>query len=208
QFPYYSEVEKVEEPYVRVSIISPSEFIGPVMELCLGKRGVLIDMNYIDPIKVVFTYELPLSEVMFDFFDKLKSVTRGYASLDYEPIGFRESDLVKLDILVKGEPVDALSIIVHRDESEKRAREIVKKLRALIPRQLFEIPIQASVNGKIIARENIPPIKKNVLQKCYGGDVTRKKKLLEKQKEGKKRLKQIGQVEVPQEAFLAILKSE
>lgn len=208
QFPHYSQVEKVEEPYVKVSIISPSEFIGPIMELCLGKRGVLIEMNYIDPIKVIFTYELPLSEVIFDFFDKLKSVTRGYASLDYEPIGFRESDLVRLDILVKGEPVDALSIIIHRDESDKRAREIVKKLRALIPRQLFEIPIQASVNGKIIARENIPPLKKNVLQKCYGGDVTRKKKLLEKQKEGKKRLKQIGQVEVPQEAFLAILKSE
>lgn len=208
QFPNYSLVEKVEEPYVKVSIISPSEFIGQIMELCLGKRGTLIEMNYIDPMKVVFTYELPLSEVIFDFFDKLKSVTRGYASLDYEPIGFRESDLVRLEILVKGETVDALSIIVHRDEAERRGREIVKKLRTLIPRQLFEIPLQASVNGKIIARENIPPLKKNVLQKCYGGDVTRKKKLLEKQKEGKKRLKQIGQVEVPQEAFLAILKSE
>jgi len=208
QFPHYGLIEKVEEPYVKASIISPSEFIGPVMELCLGKRGTLIEMNYIDPMKVVFIYELPLSEVIFDFFDKLKSVTRGYASLDYEPIGFKESDLVRLEILVKGEPVDALSIITHRDEAEKRGREIVKRLRSLIPRQLFEIPIQASVNGKIIARENIPPLKKNVLQKCYGGDVTRKKKLLEKQKEGKKRLKQIGQVEVPQEAFLAILKSE
>ncbi|MBC7320829.1 elongation factor 4 [bacterium] len=208
QFPNYGLVEKVEEPYVKVSIISPSEFIGPIMELCLGKRGTLIEMNYIDPMKVVFIYELPLSEVIFDFFDKLKSVTRGYASLDYEPIGFKESDLVRLEILVKGETVDALSIIVHRDEAERRGREIVKKLRTLIPRQLFEIPLQASVNGKIIARENIPPLKKNVLQKCYGGDVTRKKKLLEKQKEGKKRLKQIGQVEVPQEAFLAILKSE
>ncbi|MCX7796277.1 MAG: translation elongation factor 4 [bacterium] len=208
QFPNYGLIEKVEEPYVKVSIISPSDFIGPIMELCLGKRGTLIEMNYIDPMKVVFIYELPLSEVIFDFFDKLKSVTRGYASLDYEPIGFKESDLVRLEILVKGETVDALSIIVHRDEAERRGREIVKKLRTLIPRQLFEIPLQAAVNGKIIARENIPPLKKNVLQKCYGGDVTRKKKLLEKQKEGKKRLKQIGQVEVPQEAFLAILKSE
>jgi len=208
QFPHYSKVEKVEEPYVRASIISPSEYIGPIMELCRSKRGTLLEMNYIDPMKVIFSYELPLSEIIFNFFDKLKSVTRGYASLDYEPIGFKESDLVKLDVLVKGETVDALNIIIHRDEAEKRGREIVKNLRKLIPRQLFEIPIQASVNGKIIARENIPPLKKNVLQKCYGGDVTRKKKLLEKQKEGKKRLKQIGQVEVPQEAFLAILKSE
>ncbi|MGB9681514.1 MAG: translation elongation factor 4 [bacterium] len=208
QFPHYSEIERIEEPYVRASIISPSEYIGPIMELCRTKRGVLLEMNYIDPMKVIFSYEIPLSEVIFDFFDKLKSVTRGYASLDYEPIGFKESDLVKLEVLVKGETVDALSIILHRDEAEKRGREIVKNLRKLIPRQLFEIPLQASINGKIVARENIPPLKKNVLQKCYGGDVTRKKKLLEKQKEGKKRLKQIGQVEVPQEAFLAILRSE
>jgi GTP-binding protein LepA len=208
QFPHYSEVERVEEPYVKASIISPSEYIGPIMELCRIKRGILLEMNYIDPMKVIFSYEIPLSEVIFDFFDKLKSITRGYASLDYEPIGFKESDLVKLEVLVKGETIDALSIIIHRDEAEKRGREIVKNLRKLIPRQLFEIPLQASINGKIIARENIPPLKKNVLQKCYGGDVTRKKKLLEKQKEGKKRLKQIGQVEVPQEAFLAILKSE
>ena len=208
QFPHYSEVERVEEPYVKASIISPSEYIGPIMELCRIKRGILLEMNYIDPMKVIFSYEIPLSEVIFDFFDKLKSVTRGYASLDYEPIGFKESDLVKLEVLVKGDTIDALSIIIHRDEAEKRGREIVRNLRKLIPRQLFEIPLQASINGKVIARENIPPLKKNVLQKCYGGDVTRKKKLLEKQKEGKKRLKQIGQVEVPQEAFLAILKSE
>ena len=208
QFPHYSEVERVEEPYVKASIISPSEYIGPIMELCRIKRGILLEMNYIDPMKVIFSYEIPLSEVIFDFFDKLKSITRGYASLDYEPIGFKESDLVKLEVLVKGETIDALSIIIHRDEAEKRGREIVRNLRKLIPRQLFEIPLQASINGKVIARENIPPLKKNVLQKCYGGDVTRKKKLLEKQKEGKKRLKQIGQVEVPQEAFLAILKSE
>ena len=201
-------INKIEEPYIYTNIIVPSEYIGPIMELCQNKRGIYKSLEYIDEERVNIHYEIPLSEIVYDFFDKLKSSTKGYASFDYEICGYQESDLVKMDILLNGEKVDALSIIVHKDFAYQRGKTIVEKLRELIPRQMFQVPIQASIGSKIIARENISAMKKNVLAKCYGGDVSRKRKLLEKQKEGKKRMKMVGSVEVPQEAFLAVLSGE
>lgn len=207
-FPHPTEIEYIEEPYVDASIMLPTEYVGTVMELCQDKRGTFKDMQYINQKRVILKYDMPLSEIIYDFFDQLKSRTRGYASLDYEISGYKKSDLVKLDILINGEAVDALSFIVHKDKAAGRGRQMVEKLKEVIPRHLFEIPIQAAIGGKIIARETVSAMRKNVLAKCYGGDVTRKKKLLEKQKEGKKRMRQLGNVEVPQEAFMAVLKIE
>ncbi len=196
---------KIEEPYVKVSILVPQAYIGQILELCQEKRGVQKEFNYISQDRIMVAYELPLNEILWDFYDRLKSVSKGYASMDYEFLGYRESKLVKLDILLNGEPVDALSLIVHKDKAYYKGRQIAEKLRQVIPRQLFEIAIQAAIGGKVIARESIKALRKNVLAKCYGGDVTRKRKLLEKQKEGKKRMKQIGKLEIPQEAFLSVL---
>ena len=195
----------IKEPYIRTNIFTPSTYIGPIMELCQNKRGTYVNMEYLDQTRVNIHYEIPLSEIVYDFFDKLKSYTKGYASFDYELIGYKSSDLVKMDILLNGEVVDALSIIVHKDFAYNRGKALVESLRKIIPRQQFEVPIQASIGSKIIARADIKAVRKNVLAKCYGGDVSRKKKLLEKQKEGKKKMKQIGSVELPQEAFLAVL---
>ena len=205
-FPSAGEIEYAEEPFVRASVITPSEYVGNIMELCQDRRGMFKDMKYLDTDRVELHYELPLNEIIYDFFDALKSRTRGYASLDYEFLGYRASDLVKLDILLNGEVVDALSFIVHTEKAYARARRIAEKLKENIPRQLFEIPVQAAVGSKIIARETVKALRKDVLAKCYGGDITRKKKLLEKQKEGKKRMRSLGSVEVPQEAFMAVLK--
>ena len=205
KLPDRSLIKEIREPYVKTSIFTPTEFIGPIMELCQNKRGEYISMDYLDTTRVNIHYDLPLSEIIYDFFDRLKSSTKGYASFDYEIIGYRPSDLVRLDILLNGELVDAFSTIVHKDFAYTRGRAVVEKLRSIIPRQLFEVPIQASIGAKIIARENIKALRKDVLAKCYGGDVTRKRKLLEKQKEGKKRMKQVGSVEIPQEAFLSVL---
>ena len=198
-------IADIKEPYIRTNIFTPSEYIGPIMELCQDKRGTYVNMEYLDQTRVNIHYEIPLSEIVYDFFDKLKSVTKGYASFDYELIGYKTSDLVKMDILLNGEVVDALSIIVHKDFAYNRGRALVESLRKIIPRQQFEVPIQASIGSKVIARADVKAVRKNVLAKCYGGDVSRKKKLLEKQKEGKKKMKQIGSVELPQEAFLAVL---
>ena len=200
-------ISKIEEPYIKTNIFVPSEFIGPVMELCQNKRGNFINMDYIDT-RVNIHYELPLSEIVYDFFDKLKSTTKGYASFDYEFIGNKQSDLVKVDIMLNGDIVDAFSIITHKDFAYKRGNAITQKLKEIIPRQLFEVPVQACCNNKVIARCDIKANRKNVLAKCYGGDISRKRKLLEKQKEGKKRMKQVGSVEIPQDAFISVLKTD
>ncbi len=200
--------ERIYEPYVKVSIFVPQEYIGQILELCQEKRGSQKDFTYLSKDRIRVTYEIPLNEILWDFYDKLKSLSRGYASMDYEFIGYQPSDLVKLDILINGEPVDALSLIIHKDKAYYKARAVVETLRSVIPRQLFEIYIQGAIGGKIIARESVKALRKNVLAKCYGGDITRKRKLLEKQKEGKKKMKQIGRVEIPQEAFLSVLKAK
>ncbi len=204
--PNPSEIDYIEEPIVKARLYTPPEYVGPIMELCQGKRGVFVDMSYIDPTRVQLIYRMPLNEIIYDFFDSLKSRTRGYASLDYEMDGYEKSDLVRLDMMINGDLCDALSIIVHKDNAYARGRGIAEKLKDVIPRQLFEVPIQATVGGKIIARETVKAMRKDVLAKCYGGDITRKKKLLEKQKEGKKRMRKVGSVEVPSEAFISILK--
>jgi GTP-binding protein LepA len=200
--------ERIEEPFMKVSIILPEAFVGDILKLCQEKRGIQKEFSYLTKERIILVYEMPLNEILWDFYDKLKSLSKGYASMDYEFIGYKPSELVKLDILINGEQVDALSTIVHKEKAYYKGRAIAQKLREVIPRQLFEVVIQAAIGGKIIARESIAPLRKNVLAKCYGGDVTRKRKLLEKQKEGKKRMKQIGRVEIPQEAFLSVLKVE
>jgi len=205
-YPDSSKIDFVEEPFVLASIIVPNDFVGAIMELCQGKRGEFIDMQYLDTNRVTLKYNVPLAEIVYDFFDQLKSSTKGYASFDYELTGYRQSALVKMDILLNAEKVDALSFIVHKDRAYSRGRIICEKLKELIPRQMFEVPIQAAVGQKIVSRETIKAMRKNVLAKCYGGDISRKRKLLDKQKEGKKRMKQVGNVEVPQEAFMAVLK--
>ena len=205
KMPDASRVKRIEEPYVKASIMVPDEYIGAVMELCQNKRGIYKDMQILDTGRNSIIYEIPLSQIIFDFFDRLKSCSKGYASLDYELIGYKEEDLIRMDILLNGEPVDALSIIVHRSDAYHRGSAITSRLKELLPRQQFEIPVQAAVGGKVIARTNIKALRKNVLAKCYGGDISRKKKLLEKQKEGKKRMKAVGSVVIPQEAFMAVL---
>lgn len=204
--PPTTQIEHMEEPIAKASIIVPIDYVGAIMELCQDRRGVYKDMSYIDSSRAMLTYELPLNEIIYDFFDALKSRTRGYASFDYELIGYKESELVKLDIMLNGELVDALSFIVHKDKAYGKARKMAEKLKEVIPRHLFEIPIQASIGNKVIARETVKAMRKDVLAKCYGGDITRKRKLLEKQKEGKKRMRQVGSVELPQEAFMSVLK--
>jgi len=206
EMPEPTKIDHIEEPYIRAQIISSPDYIGNIMTLCLGKRGILLNQTYLTPNRVELTFEMPLTEIVFDFYDKLKSQTRGYASFDYTPIGMREADIVKMDILLNGEKVDALSALIHRSRAQDFGRKLCEKLKELLTKQQFQIAIQAAIGAKVIARENISAMRKDVTAKCYGGDISRKRKLLEKQKEGKKRMRQIGNVEVPQEAFLAVLK--
>jgi len=206
--PAVGDIDLIEEPYVKAQIVTPSEYVGGIMKLAMDKRGIYKNTTYIDPTRADLSFEFPLAEIIFDFYDKLKSISRGYASFDYELIGYQESDLIKLDILLNAEPVDALSMIVHRSKSYDWGRKVCDKLKDLIPRQLFEISIQAAIGSKVISRSTVKAMRKNVIAKCYGGDISRKRKLLEKQKEGKKRMKQVGNVEIPQEAFLAVLQIE
>lgn len=208
QFPDFSRIERVEEPYVKLAIITPSEYVGALMQLCQGRRGIYVTTDYLKVNRAILHYEIPLSEIIWDFYDKLKSMSRGYASMDYEIMDYREAELKKVDILVNHEKVDSLSFVTHEDFAYKKAKSLVEKLKEVIPRQQFPLPLQGAIGANIIARETIPALRKDVLAKCYGGDITRKRKLLEKQKEGKKRMKQLGAVEIPQEAFLAILKVE
>jgi GTP-binding protein LepA len=206
RLPDPSDIESIEEPWVKLSVVTPSQYIGALMELSTNRRGSFVDMEYLDPTRVVLHFEMPLAELIVDYFDQLKSRSQGYASMDYEELGYREANLAKVDILVNGEPVDALSIIVHRDRAQSTGRALAERLKQLIPRQMFEVPIQAAIGSNVIARESVRAMRKNVLAKCYGGDITRKRKLLEKQKAGKKRMRQFGKVEIPQEAFIAALK--
>jgi GTP-binding protein LepA len=206
--PNLTHVEEIREPYILMNLIVPSESVGGIIQLCEDRRGIYKKQEYIGAARVILTYEIPLAEVIYDFYDKLKSVTKGYGTMDYDLIGFRSGELVKMDILVNGDRVDALSVIVHKTKAEPRGRKLLVRLKEEIDRHLFEIPLQAAIGGKVIARETIKSVGKNVTAKCYGGDVTRKRKLLEKQKEGKKRMKRVGSVDIPQEAFMAILESE
>ena len=206
QMPDPTQLDRIEEPFIKAQIISKPEYIGNIMTLCLGKRGILINQSYLTQTRVELIFEMPLTEIVFDFYDKLKSQTRGYASFDYHPIGYRESDIVKMDIMLNGDKVDALSALIHRARAQDFGRRLCEKLKELVPRQQFQIAIQAAIGAKVVARETLSALRKDVTAKCYGGDISRKRKLLEKQKEGKKRMRQIGNVEIPQEAFLAVLK--